>query len=370
MQKTFNIAVVAGDGIGPEVCESAIQVLKACKNPGCELAFQYHKGGAKVFLETGTALPDATLEQCLGSDAVLHGAAGLPDVNFPDGTEAGQDFSMKMRSTLDLYANIRPVRSFPGVPSPLQSPMGRIIDYIIVRENTEGLYAARSGGNIIRNEVATDTMIFTRFGIERICHKAAELALSRNGAPADGVKRITIVDKANVLRGYAFFRKVALEVFAGYKELEVECILIDAVTADMLQRPEHFDIIVTENMFGDIISDLAAATVGGLGIAPSAEIGDQHGYFQGIHGSAPTLTGKNLANPIATILSAAEMLSWLGRKHNIPSLLADATRISDSVTQILAEAQHVTADLGGTASTTDCTNAIIQKMNNTVVQPA
>lgn len=360
MTEVLTIAVVPGDGIGPEVCQSAVQVLQAAVPTGVELQFTYHDGGAGTFMTAGTALPDETLEACRQADAVLHGAAGLPDVNYPDGTEAGQDFSMKMRSSLDLYANIRPIKHFEGI-APVLVANG-VIDYVIVRENTEGLYAARSGGNVVRDEIASDTMLFTRRGIERICHKAAEVALARNGAPLDGKRRVTIVDKANVLRGYAFFRKVALSVLEQYPTIEVECVLIDAMTAYMVQQPERFDVIVTENIFGDIISDLGAATVGGLGIAPSSEVGENHGYFQGIHGSAPTIAGKGIANPVATILSGAEMLIWLAGRKKLPDLAAAGQSIIAAVETILAERTDTTADIGGTASTHQCTDAIIAKI--------
>lgn len=358
MKNAFQIAVVPGDGIGPEVTDSAVRVLKAAIQ-GTQIFFENYPGGANTFLQTGSALPEDTLEKCLAADAVLHGAAGLPDVSYPDGTEAGQDFSMKMRATLDLYANIRPVKSFIGIDPLLTTAKNNPIDYVIVRENTEGLYAARSGGNILRDELATDTMVITRVGVERICHKAAELAMARNGAPRDGKQRVTIVDKANVLRSYAYFRKVALAVFEQYPDIEIECILIDAMTAYMIQQPDRFDVVVTENIFGDIISDLGAATVGGLGLAPSAEVGAKHGYFQGIHGSAPDLAGKGLANPIATILSAAQMLEWLATQHNRPDLHTAGQTIVQSVQRVIADRHHTTPDLGGNSSTQACTDAII-----------
>jgi len=363
MTRTINIAVVPGDGIGPEVCDSATEVLvTALAGTGIEARLSSFAGGAREFERSGDALPPATLEGCRTADAVLHGAAGLPDVNLPDGTEAGQDFSMKMRSSLDLFANIRPVRNYAGIAPTLAGKGEAAIDYVIVRENTEGLYAARSGGNVIRDEVATDTMVFTRKGVERICHKAAQVAIQRNGK-----KRVTIVDKANVLRGYAYFRKIALSVFAEYPELEVDCILVDAMTFHMVRNPERFDVIVTENIFGDILSDLAAATVGGLGIAPSAEVGTTHGYFQGIHGSAPELAGKDLANPIATILSAGEMALWLAGKLDLPQLAQVARRIDLAVAAVIAEKRHVTRDIGGPAGTKACTAAIIAKLQESTV---
>jgi 3-isopropylmalate dehydrogenase len=299
-----------------------------------------------------------TLEACKTAHAVLHGAAGLPDVLYPDGTEAGQDFSMQIRAALGLYANIRPIRLMEGAPRRLSGIEPGQMDFTIVRENTEGLYAARSGGNLLRGELATDTLVMTRKGVERIVRRAAEIARHGSGAPSDGVKRVTIVDKANVLRSYAFFREVADEVLAGYPDLEVDHVIVDAMTVHMIERPERFDVVVCENIFGDILSDLGAAMMGGLGLAPSGETGDQHGMFQGSHGSAPDIAGQGLANPIACILSGGIMLDWLGQCHGDQRLTSAAERVRSATEKVLAEGQHVTPDVGGAGSTSSCADAI------------
>lgn len=357
---TFRIAVVPGDGIGPEVTACAVEILSTAISGICKLDFQYYEGGAACYLDCGSALPNETRHGCLNADAVLHGAAGLPDVQYPDGTEAGQDFSMKVRAALDLYANIRPVKSHPGVPPVLASD--RPINYVIVRENTEGLYAARAGGNIVRDQVATDTLVVTREGVERIAHMAARIALTRDGAPNDGKRRVTVVDKANVLRSYAFFRKVALEVLQGYPEIQTECVLIDAMTTFMVQQPDRFDVVVTENIFGDIISDLGAATTGGLGLAPSAEIGERHGYFQGIHGSAPDIASHGVANPVATILAAGMMLEWLGDKHQREAVAQAGRHIRSAVEASIAAGDCLTKDVGGSATTEAAKEAIKDRL--------
>jgi 3-isopropylmalate dehydrogenase len=281
---------------------------------------------------------------------------------FADGTEAGQDFSMKIRAGLDLYANVRPIYLYPGVKTPLAGQQPGGIDFVIVRENTEGLYAARGGGNLLGNEVATDTMVLTRTGTARITEMAAKICLQRNGAPADGKRRVTIVDKANVLRSYAFFRQVADEVLAKYPEIEVEHIIVDAMTVHMLNRPGHFDVVVCENLLGDILSDLGAAMIGGLGVAPSGEMSTTHGYFQGSHGSAPDISGKGIANPTATILSTAMMLDWLAQKKSNPNLATAAGRIRSAVEGVLAAATCLTPDLGGEASADQFTDAIIGRL--------
>ena len=356
--RIYEIAVVLGDGIGPEVCRPTIDVLKAALGKSRFLRFIEYPGGANHFLKTGQALPDETLEGCRKADAILHGAAGLPGVLHPDGTEAGQDFSLKLRFTLDLYANVRYIKLFDGIASCLRNAPPVKIDYVIVRENVEGLYASRGGGVNLRDMVVSDSLIITRQGTERIARFAFNLARKRNGAPADGRRRVTVCDKANVLRSYAFFRKVCTEVARDYPDVELEYVLVDAMTAHMVARPDHFDVVVTENMFGDIISDLGAATVGGLGISPTAELGDGHGYFQAAHGSAPDIAGKGVANPTGTILSGALMLDWLADRHRDPFLAKTAAKIRAAVADLFSQGAILTRDLGGTATTGDVAESI------------
>lgn len=356
--RSYSVAVVPGDGIGPEVSAAAVSVLKHALADEGLVKFGSFSAGAQCYLDSGSAFPKKTLQACQTADAVLHGAAGLPDVLYPDGTEAGQDFSMQIRAALDLYANIRPIRLMNGAPQRLNGVTAGVIDFTIVRENTEGLYAARGGGNTLRGELSTDTLVITRKGVERIVRRAAQIAQDGNGAPGDGVKRITIVDKANVLRSYAFFRQVADEVLTDFPEIEVEHIIVDAMTVHMLERPQHFDVVVCENIFGDILSDLGAAMIGGMGLAPSGETGDCHGMFQGSHGSAPGIAGQDLANPIACILSGARMLDWMGSCHDDATLRSAARRIEKATEDVMAEGRFVTADVGGNASTSACADAI------------
>ena len=284
---------------------------------------------------------------------------GLPGVTHPDGTEAGLDFGLQLRFRLDLYANIRPIKLLPGIVSPLRRFEPGQIDYVILRENTEGLYAARGGGNLLRDEIASDTLIITRKGTERIVRAAFELARKRNGAPRDGRSRVTVCDKANVLRSYAFFRKVATEVAAGYPEIELDFALADAMTAHLINRPDFYDVIVTENMFGDIISDQGAATVGSMGMSPTGEVGERNGFFQAAHGSAPDIAGQGVANPIGTVLAAVLMLDWLGERHGDEVLQGTARRIEGAVGRVLAEGQRLTPDLGGRGTTGEVTRAVI-----------
>ena len=361
--KAYEIAVVLGDGIGPEVCKPTIEVLKAALGDMQILNFVEYPGGAGSYLKTGKALPEETFEGCRKADAILHGAIGDPNVVHRDGTEAGQDFSLKLRFKLDLYANVRFVKLYKGITSHLRYGETGKIDYVIVRENVEGLYAARGGGIILRDQVASDSLIITREGTERIARIAFDLSRKRNGAPADGKRRVTVCDKANVLRSYAFFRKVCTEVARDYPDVELEYALVDALSSYLVTRPDHFDVIVTENMFGDIISDIGAATIGGLGISPTAEISDTHGYFQAAHGSAPDIAGKGIANPIGTMLSGALMLDWLSDQHNDKFLKDTASRIRTVVERLFSEGQILTCDLGGTASTTEVTEAICHALS-------
>ena len=358
--KDYKIAVVDGDGIGPEVCAATIKVIEEAIKGARSIEWDHVPAGAKNFLDTGVALPDETIDRCRQADAILLGAAGLPGVLYPDGTEAGQDTTLRLRFELDLFANIRPIKLYEGVGTPLVSRPN--IDYVIVRENSEGLYASRGGGNVLRGETASDTMIMTRKGVDRIVRQAAELCMRRNGAPADGKKRVTICDKANVLRSFAFFRSVADEVLTEYPEIEVDYSLVDALSMYLVTRPSYYDVIVAENMFGDIISDLGAATVGGLGMADSAEIGDNHALFQASHGSAPDIAGKGIANPVATILSGASMLEWLANRNDDSFLNESASSIRSSVERVLAEGESLTSDLGGSASTQDCVEAITRRL--------
>ncbi|MGX1166884.1 3-isopropylmalate dehydrogenase [Bradyrhizobium sp. USDA 372] len=357
MKDSYKIAVVHGDGIGPEVARAAVAVLQAGVQTGT-LQFVEYPAGATHFLETGDSFPATSFEGCRGADAILHGAAGIPGVVHPDGTEAGLDFTLSLRFKLDLYANVRPIRLYKGVPSPLGHPGS--IDYVIVRENSEGLYAARGAGALLREEVAVDTLVQTRKGIERIVRFAFGLARSRNGSPKDGRRRVTCCDKANVLRTYAFFRSVFDEVAKDYPDIEAEHVLVDAMTVHLVNKPSHFDVIVTENMFGDIISDLGAATVGGMGMSPSEEVGDGIGFFQASHGSAPDIAGKGLANPYGTILAAILMLRRLDRRYRDDRLRLGADRMEAAVCAGLEDAALRTRDIGGNATTSQVVDALLK----------
>ncbi len=357
----YDIVTIDGDGIGPEVCQASIAVLReACGS--ARLNFIACDGGARHYQRTGHVLPDDTLAACRSAHAMLHGAAGLPGVTYPDGTEVGNDLHLRLRFKLDLFANVRPIRLLRGVQCPLTGWQPGQIDYVIVRENTEGLYASRGGGVRLRDELATDTLVVTRKGVERVARFAFDLSRQRKGAPRDGQRRVTVCDKANILNSYAFFRAVCNEVAQSYPDVEIDYAYADAITVHMIKKPDFYDVIVAENMFGDIISDLGAGTVGGLGVASSAELGEHHGLFQGAHGSAPDIAGQDAASPVATMLSAALMLRWLGERHADAALVGDAQRIETAVEEVLAQGRVVPADQGGQARCSEFTQAVLRQL--------
>jgi 3-isopropylmalate dehydrogenase len=356
-QPAFTVAVLPGDGIGVEVTAEAVKVLRAAaRSGGFTLRFEEHECGAACYQRTGEDLPRPTLQAAADADAVLLGAMGHPDVRKPDGTELTPQVTLRVQ--LDLYAGVRPCKLYPGARSPLAGARPGGIDLVLIREQTEGLFASQTGGVVLRDEVATDTLVMTRPGVRRVCDFAFRLARQRRRqGPAAG-RKVTCVDKANIFKSFAFFRKVFDEVAAGYPDVKAEHTYIDAQALYLVQRPGAFDVLVTENLLGDILSDLAAGLVGGMGMAPSGDIGDRHAVFQPAHGTAPDIAGKGVANPVAAILSAGLMLDWLGRRHDQPALADAAERIERAVAQVLAEGRALPQDQGGTATTEEVGDAV------------
>ena len=358
---TYTIALLPGDGIGPEIMRSALLVLKnaAQRHGKLDLEFVDVAASAAQWLERGVAMTDEQFDACAQADAMLMGAIGLPEARHPDGREVNGDVIFRLRFDLDLYAGIRPIRRFVGVPSPLAKATA--VDYVIIRENIEGLYASRRGGTNVRGEVATDTIVVTETGTRRVTEMALRVLRTRAGRPGDGERILTCVDKANVLSSYAFFRQVVADTVAQAPDRDhfrLESLYVDAMCAMQVLQPERFDVVVAENMFGDITSDLGAASIGGLGLAPSGDVGDRHALFQPSHGSAPDLAGRNVANPVAMILSAAMLLEWLADTREDPAPAEAAQAIRAGVDQALAGGM-ATEDLGGSASTTGFTDAVL-----------
>ncbi|MGU3291787.1 isocitrate/isopropylmalate dehydrogenase family protein [Williamsia sp. M5A3_1d] len=308
--RRIDVVTIPGDGIGPDLVAGAVAVMRsAARRVGVELDIETIAAGAEVFRATGSAFPSDRLDRLRVADGVLKGPVGLPGVRHPDGTEAGVLGGI-LRTGLDTYANVRPMRLLPGITGATRHAPGEI-DYVIVRENTEGLYLSRGNG-VATAEAAVDQLMVTRVGVERVARHAFELARGRSGAPLDGVRRVTCVDKSNVLRSYALFRSVFDDVAAGYPDIDAEHLYADAAAHDLVVRPGRFDVLVMENFLGDILSDLGAGTVGGLGMCASGNIGDAAAYFEPIHGSAPDIAGTDRANPLSQILSAAMLFDHAG----------------------------------------------------------
>lgn len=357
--RTYRIAVMPGDGIGPEVIAEAVRALRAAEaaTGGFRLEWETLPAGAGEYLERGNPLPEETVEQARAADAILLGAMGLPDVRWPDGTEMVPQVELRFR--LDLYAGIRPIRWYPGVPAVLAQKRPEDVDFVVVRESTEGLFASLGGGVVLRDEVGVDHQVITRKGTERVCRAAFEWARRRartRGRPP----KVTCVDKANVFRSSAFFRKVFDEVAGCYPDVAAGHEYVDACAMKLVRQPEQFDVIVTENMFGDILSDLGPGLIGGLGLAPSADLGDDHAVFQPTHGTAPDIAGQGIANPLATILSAAMLLEWLGNRHDDPAPLEAGRRIHRAVEQGLAGGELLGPDLGGRLSTDGIGDRVVE----------
>jgi 3-isopropylmalate dehydrogenase len=309
---TLRIAVMPGDGIGVEVTDVALGVLeKLARRHGLGLATERLQAGAFAYRDTGTAMSEETFRRAEAADAILLGAMGWPGIRYPDGTEIAPQLELRFR--LGLYAGVRPIRAIPGVPLALADPRAQRIDLVILRESTEGLFWSHGRGELIEDREARDTMVITRATTERLSRFAFRLAerrAERLGRP----QKVTLVDKANVFTSMAFMRKVFREVAQAFPQVPAGEHYVDAMALDLVRRPWEFDVLPMENMFGDILSDLGAGLIGGMGYAPSADIGDDHAVFQPSHGTGPDIAGKGIANPTAMLLSTAMMLDWLGSR--------------------------------------------------------
>lgn len=330
------ITVIPGDGIGPSIIESAIQILT---HAGCDFEYEYADAGLVALEKHGELLPQATLDLIEKNKVSLKG---------PLTTPVGGGFTsinVSLRKKFNLYANVRPVLSFKGTRSRYDN-----IDIITVRENTEGMYSGAGQKRSDDNQSAEAMSIITREGAERIVKFAFELARQ------EGRKKVTIIHKANILKSTSgLFLEVAREVASRYPDIQSEEMIVDAACMNLVMYPERFDVMVTTNLFGDILSDLCAGLVGGLGMAPGANIGDGAAIFEAVHGSAPDIAGKNIANPTSVILASIQMLEYLGMQDK-------AERIREAVRATIESGDRVTRDLGGTASTSEFTQSIIDRL--------
>ncbi|MEQ5820994.1 isocitrate/isopropylmalate dehydrogenase family protein [Halomonas sp. SCS19] len=362
----FSIAVFPGDGIGQEIMKPCVTLLEAAmaRVGGVSASFEELPAGAAHFRDTGESLPEASLKRADEADAILLGAMGLPDVRYPDGTEISPQIDFRFR--FGLYAGVRPVRTIAGLQPMLNNPSAHELDFVIVRESTEGLFASHGRGEIKGDEEACDTLVITRDVSQRLFDFTLALGQSRQAQGGKG--RVTCVDKANVFKSFAFFRKIFDERAEAHPQLDCDHMYVDAAALNMVTRPWDLDVMVTENMFGDILSDLGAGLIGGMGYAPSADIGDDHAVFQPCHGSAPDIAGKGLANPTAMVLSGVMMLEWLGEKHDCEPALKAGKLLRGAVDAAFATGTLVTCELGGDAGTTAVFEAVMAQLVELPIQ--
>ena len=336
MSKT--IAVIRGDGIGPEIMDATLRVLDALR---LGIAYEFVDAGVGALDKLGELLPQATLDAIAKHRIALKGPLMTPVAG------GFSSINVELRKRFDLYANVRPAVSFPNTES--RFPDG--VDLITVRENTEGAYIGEGQLLSEDGETATLTQKVTRRGSERIVRYAFDMA--RN----IGRKKITVVHKANILKSTSgLFLKVAREVAAQYPDIECNELIVDNCCMQLVMRPEQFDVIVTTNLFGDIISDLCAGLVGGLGLAPGANIGTEAAIFEAVHGSAPDIAGKGIANPCALLLGTAQMLDHMGHAE-------EAGRVRTAIRDALQKRDRVTPDLGGSGTTSSFADALVERVS-------
>jgi tartrate dehydrogenase/decarboxylase/D-malate dehydrogenase len=355
--KTYRIGVIPGDGIGKEVIPEGKKVLEAIgKRFGLKFEFTDFPWGTEYYLSTGKMMPENGLDTLKSFDAILFGAVGDPKV--PDHITL-HGLILPIRRGFDQYACERPSYLYAGVPCPLVGKKPGEIDLIVIRENTEGEYAP-IGGHVYLGtpeEVAVQTAVFTRRGCERVIRYAFELARKRNKK-----KLVTSVTKSNAQGfGMVLWDRTFREVAQSYPDIQTESLLVDAACMDFVRRPEHFDVVVASNLFGDILTDIGAIISGSMGLAPSANLNPERRFpsmFEPVHGSAPDIYGKGIANPLATILSTRMMLDFLGEGEA-------AQVIEDAVRKILAEEKIRTPDLGGKATTEEVGNAVVEQIYQT-----
>jgi 3-isopropylmalate dehydrogenase len=336
----YHVSLITGDGIGPELSESVTEVLNAVHDKlGIKLNVKKLEAGDSALRKYGKALPDETLEEIRKSDACLKAPVG----------ESAADVIVVLRRVLDLYANIRPAKSYPGMLSLKDN-----IDLVIVRENTEDLY---TGMEFEVGDTAVALRTISKRASMRIAKYAFTIARQRNGK-----KRVTCVHKSNVMKKTdGLFSRSCEEISREYANIAFDQMYVDACSMNLIRQPEYFDVIVTTNLFGDILSDEAAQVVGGLGMAPAANIGDRFAIFEPVHGAAFDIAGKQVANPSSFILSSKMMFEWLGMKNNDLACLEAAKKIEDAVYDIVRDGIK-TKDIGGDRTTREFTNQVIARI--------
>lgn len=359
--KTLSIANLPGDGIGPEVLNPTVEIIReALRKTGAttKLDFVDLEAGAALYQRVGDPLPKEVMDQCERADAILLGAMGLPSIRYEDGREIAPQ--LDLREHFELYAGVRPVKTFPGMYTPLADPRSKSIDFVLIRESTEGLFSSRGQVEMQGDDEARDFLLVSRSVSERLFKFAFELGRARKAEGKPG--QVTCIDKANVLGSMAYFRKIFYEVHEAYQDIEADHAYVDITALNFIKQPWDFDVMVTENMYGDILSDAGAALMGGMGMAPSADIGDRQAVFQPCHGSAPDIMGKGLANPVATIQSGAMMLEWLADSKDAPDLKPAGKRISQAVEAAFAKGELRPCEFGGEHGTAPIVEAVMAKL--------
>jgi 3-isopropylmalate dehydrogenase len=359
----MKIALIKGDGIGVDVAEAALAVVEAAlKRTGNSLPhYDEIQAGAGYFRETGRDIEADGEDRAGAADAIFLGAIGLPSIRHKDGTEISPH--LRLRDRFGLYAGVRPVKAYPNAPQRLADPRAAGIDLVILRESTEGLFysaAAHKRSLVVNDDEVMDILRITRKTTTKLHRFAFNLARKRRERGSSG--RLTCVDKANVFASLAFFRQLFDEVKAEFPDVPVGYNYVDAQALDLVRKPWEFDVLVMENMFGDILSDLAGGLVGGMGMAACGEIGDETGLFQPAHGSAPDIMGKDKANPLAAILSGALMLEYLAEKLDRPALSDAADLINSAVDTGFRENAMRPMEFGGDMGTRAVTEELLERL--------
>lgn len=363
MVSKIQIAVIEGDGIGVDVTQATIAVLEEATKAvgGFALSYNSIAAGAGYYSETGVDIEPGGEDACGEADAILLGAIGLPNIRYENGTEISPH--LRLREKFQLYAGIRPVKAYPNSVQKLADPRAANIDLIILRESTEGLFysaAVHNRSQIIEDLEVCDTLKITRATTEKLHNFAFRLAEKRKQRGGKG--QVTCVDKANVFNSMAFFRKIFDEIAPEYPDIQSGYNYVDAQALDLIRKPWDFDVLVMENMFGDILSDLGAGIMGGLGFAPSADIGVDKAVFQPCHGSAPDIAGQGIVNPTAMILSTAMMLEWLGETHELEAAIEGSALLRRAVDSVFEGGDVVTFEHGGKADMKYVFDAVSDKI--------
>ena len=358
--KQLQIAVIRGDGIGVDVTDATLAIVDSALQKTGNLRLDYRDivAGANYYRDSGRDIEAGGEEAAGAADAMFLGAIGMPDIRYADGTEISPH--LRLRDIYQLYAGVRPVRAYPNTPQRLTDPRARDIDLVILRESTEGLFysaAVHGRSEVIDDSEVRDVLRITRKTTEKLHRFGFELARKRKQRGSPG--KLTCVDKANVFTSMAFFRKIYDEIAPEFVDIQRDYNYVDAQALDFIRRPWDFDVLVSENMFGDILSDLTGGLVGGMGMAACAEIGDHHGLFQPAHGSAPDIMGKDKSNPLAAILSGALMLEYLAQKADQPSLTDAAALIEASIYRGFEQNRIRPLEFGGDMGTNAVTMEVL-----------